>query len=809
MQFYKRPLSLLLALCLLFSALPGSALAVDAADGADSAAQTVVENPADSAASDTAQIDAPASTDAAQDNPSEEASADPAPETMAQTPIAGNVPSTDEEIQAALETYDPTIDDPEYLKAYNRHQAFLQEEDSPTTYAANPYTGTNYTHTKKTKYTYYGIDVSQWQGTINWKKVKAAGITFAFVRSSYTSLSSFSLHTDGTFATNVKNAAAAGVKVGVYHYSGATSATEAKKEAEYVLKLIAPYKSKISLPVVIDYETNGSDRIYTTYKKTSKAKRTTFMTTFCDTVQAAGYTGGIYCSTSWYSTFFNPAQLEKYSCWVAQWASKNTYTYDYDFWQYSDKGKISGITGAVDSNFWYTNTGVVSPSTEPTAEPASTALTTPYITKSSVNYRTGAGTSATKVGTFSKGTVIDVVYGWYKTVDGDKWYKFNYNGHAYYIHGDYIQREVLQAHTATASLNYRSTPSTSAASQGSFASGDAVQVVQDSAQTADSMTWYQVKVGNSYYYAAAQYLEPAETLVPHTAKSTVNVRAKAGTDQTKVTSLYATTPVSVVDGNSTTVSGERWEQVKIGSNYYYMMASYLNQVGGQTKPETPAEPETPVTPEQPAATPTLTTTYVTTSVLHYRTGCGTNYASKGTVAKGKPVNVVYGWYKSVNGVKWYKVKIGSSYYYMQGSYLKYEARVKYTTTSKLNYRTGAGTSYTVKGSFAKGASVQVVKGWSKKVSGSTWYKVRVGNSYYYVMAKYLKKAETVVLYNTKSKVNVRSKAGLDQTLVATLSKGTPVAAIAGGTKTISGKKWYKVKVDTKYYYMMASYLTKA
>lgn len=800
MQSLKRPLSLLLTLCLLASALSGAALAVEEAD--DSAPDTVQSTVQDA--------DQDAAPDAVQDTdqdpaPEEEALSSPAP--MEQTPIDGNTPTTDAEIQAALDEFDPTIDDPEYLKAYNRNQAAPSAQDEgeigPTTYAANPYTGVSYTHTKKTKYTYYGVDVSQWQGTVDWKKVKASGISFVFIRSSYTSLSSFSLHEDPKFATNVKNAAAAGLKVGVYHYSGATSASEAKKEAEYVLKVLSPYKSKITLPVVIDYETNGSDRIYTSYKKTSKSTRTTYMTTFCDTVQKSGYTGGIYCSTSWYSTFFEPSKLEKYSCWVAQWAKKNTYAYDYDFWQYSDKGKVNGITGSVDSNFWYTDTKLSGGSsdnsggsTTPSAEPASTALTTPYVTKSTVNYRIAAGTSATKVGSLAKGTVIDVVYGWHKSVSGANWYKFNYNGHAYYIHGDYIEREILQAHTANTTLNYRSSPSSSAASRGSFASGSTVQVVQNSATTGDGMTWHKVKVGDNYYYAAAQYLTPAETLTPYTAKSTVNVRSQAGTNQTKVTSLYATTPVSVVEGNTTAVSGEDWEQVKIGSDYYYMMASYLTKVGGQ---------DTPVQPE-PAA---LTTTYVTTSTLHYRTGAGTSYASKGTVAKGKPVNVVYGWSQKVNGVNWYKVKINNTYYYMQGSYLKYEARVKYTTTSKLNYRTGAGTSYATKGTFAKGASIQIVKGWSKKVSGNTWYKVRVGNNYYYVMAKYLKKAETVVLYNTKAKVNVRSDAGLDQTKVGTLAKGTPVAAISGGTKTVAGKKWYKVKVDTKYYYIMASYLTKA
>ena len=100
--------------------------------------------------------------------------------------------------------------------------------------------------------------------------MKADGISFVFIRCSYTSLKSFNLHTDPKFKANVTAAAAAGLKVGVYHYSGATSATEAKKEANYVVNLLKPYKSKITLPVMFDYE--PGERVTANYKKTSKTR---------------------------------------------------------------------------------------------------------------------------------------------------------------------------------------------------------------------------------------------------------------------------------------------------------------------------------------------------------------------------------------------------------------------------------------------------------------------------------------------------------------------------------------------------------
>lgn len=855
----KRTLALLLTLSLSVSCLPGAALAVEEPASSASSASTpvVVDMPAEE--------DSSAPADTTEDS----AETDSLPE---QTPVAGNTPTTDKEVQEALNTFDPTIDDPQYRREYARHQADAQD-DGIATFAAgsNPYTKKTYKHTHaKTKYIYYGIDVSQWQGTINWKKVKADGISFVFIRCSYTSLKSFNLHTDPKFTANVTAAAAAGLKVGVYHYSGATSATEAKKEADYVLKVIKPYKGKITLPVMFDYE--PGTRVTANYKKTSKTTRTKYATTFCNAAKAAGYTSGVYCSTSWFPDYFNISSLSSYSNWDAHWATKNTYTGAYDFWQYSDAGKISGIGGSVDCNFWYTNTKIAGAATDngaftgdatPKPEAASTALTTPYVTTSSVNYRMAPGTSGTKAGTLAKGTVINLVYGYHKTVNGEKWYKFNYNGHAYYIHEDYVDREVLQNHTAAQDLTYHASASTSAAAKGTFSDGTKVQVVQGGSQTANGTQWHKVKVGSSYYYATAKHLTPAETFMASAAKKNVNVRTKAGTNQKKATYIYTGTPVTVVNGKAVAVSGERWEQVKIGSKYYYILGSYLTKASS-SKALTAANTtvvlkytSTPYTGKalKPAVTVTyngatlvkgtdytasysgnkepgtatvkitgqgsyrgslsktfqitaLTASYVTTAKINYRTGPGTKYASKGKVAKGKPVEVVFGWYQTVSGQKWYKVKIGGKYYYMMGKYLTQETRVKYTTTAKVTYRSGAGTKYASKGTLAKGSAVQIVKGWSKKANGYTWYKLRQGNSYYYVIASYLKKAESVTMYTAKSRVYVRSGAGTNRAIVASLAAKTPVAVINGRQTTVGSELWQMVKINTKYYYILGSYLQK-
>lgn len=205
----------------------------------------------------------------------------------------------------------------------------------------------------------------------------------------------------------------------------------------------------------------------------------------------------------------------------------------------------------------------------------------------------------------------------------------------------------------------------------------------------------------------------------------------------------------------------------------------------------------------------LTTTYRTIAKVNYRDGCGTSNTKKGNLAKDKTVEVLYGWHKTVDGVKWYKVRINDKYYYIHGDYLKPEVLVGYQVKSKVNYRSGASTSSTKKGQFKKGATISIVQGWSKKVDNQTWYKVKVGSKYYYVLASYLKRSETILSYTNHAKVNVRADAGTNATLKTKLLTGTPVHVVKNSSKTVNGEKWYRVKVDSDYYYILGSYLTKS
>lgn len=191
------------------------------------------------------------------------------------------------------------------------------------------------------------VDVSYWQHRIDWARA-SKDVDGVIARASYTAQASFSLSDDSTFKENVNGAYAHGLKVGAYHYSQAISVEEAKKEAEYLCKRISPYKGKISLPVVCDWEFGG--RLSASKAKSlGKAKCTAIVSAFCDVVTGYGYTPMVYANYNTFSNYLDYQTLKKkYMIWLAQYASKPSL--DYDYWQYTSSGTVSGINGKVDLN---------------------------------------------------------------------------------------------------------------------------------------------------------------------------------------------------------------------------------------------------------------------------------------------------------------------------------------------------------------------------------------------------------------------------------------------------------------------------
>lgn len=187
-----------------------------------------------------------------------------------------------------------------------------------------------------------GIDVSKWQRNIDFRKVKNDGIDFVIIRIGY---GKYESQKDLYFEKNYEEARKAGLPVGVYHYSYATSIEDAKLEAACVLCWLN--KRKLDLPVYFDIEDKCQSKL-------SKKLLTDICKAFCNRIEAAGYWAGIYANKHWSNNLINGTELGKrYTYWVAQYNNKCTYNGPYDMWQYSSSGKVDGINGNVDMNYMY------------------------------------------------------------------------------------------------------------------------------------------------------------------------------------------------------------------------------------------------------------------------------------------------------------------------------------------------------------------------------------------------------------------------------------------------------------------------
>ena len=201
----------------------------------------------------------------------------------------------------------------------------------------------------------YGIDVSYHNGKINWKTVKDE-VDFAFIRVGFRGYDDGLIHLDSKAKTNLKNANKNGIPIGVYFYSQAITEKEAEEEASFVISKIKDYN--ISLPVVIDFEyptKGGKDVGRLSNAKLSRKENTVLINAFCSKVESAGYTPAIYASSYIYKYHIYPKKLDSDTMiWVADYNKKVTYSGDYDFWQFSDKGKCEGVSSKyVDTNYWY------------------------------------------------------------------------------------------------------------------------------------------------------------------------------------------------------------------------------------------------------------------------------------------------------------------------------------------------------------------------------------------------------------------------------------------------------------------------
>lgn len=188
-----------------------------------------------------------------------------------------------------------------------------------------------------------GIDVSEFQGSIDWAKVKADGIKFAILRCGYGM--NIKGQDDKYIERNIQECERIGMPFGVYLFSYANTIEKAKSEAEHTLRIIKGHT--LAMGVWYDIEDNN------TSGSVSKETLTNIINTYCNTIKNAGYNVGIYANLNWLNNKIGASIQEKWPVWVAQYYKECQYKKDYIMWQYSSSGKVDGISNNVDMNYFY------------------------------------------------------------------------------------------------------------------------------------------------------------------------------------------------------------------------------------------------------------------------------------------------------------------------------------------------------------------------------------------------------------------------------------------------------------------------
>ena len=459
-----------------------------------------------------------------------------------------------------------------------------------------------------------GIDVSKWQGKIDWQKVKNAGIDFAIIRIGYRAENG-QLYRDGNADYNIQQAQKVGILVGVYFFSTAINQNEAIEEAQWTVSAIKGYS--ISYPVVYDCEgfKNSDSRMY----NLTAEQRTQNALSFLDTVKKSGYEGMFYGSKSdlTNNSAFNISEIEaKYKIWVAQYknppypqSQKPDYNGSYDMWQYTNKGIVSGVEGNCDMVVSYFEKNIASPKDESTevvtAKPPKTQEELLYTdvseditAKDKVNLRSGAGTNFDIVTLLENGTVVKRT-----GIGKNGWSRLEYNGQTVYAITSYLTTELNSkpepkpdivdgntftpqndSVTAKQEVNLRLSPATSGEIAGVLKNGSVLQ------RTATSNKgWSRLIYEGQTVYAITSYLTTDLSYKPpvddgiKTEFQTVNEQITAKSE-TNLRTLPSVTDSEVVYTlkkgeylTRTGISTNGWSRLEYNGQTVYAVSSYLTE----------------------------------------------------------------------------------------------------------------------------------------------------------------------------------------------------------------------------------------
>ena len=267
--------------------------------------------------------------------------------------IAGGV-ATEPVVNTTEEVEVAEVETPEILDFVDVYGESYQVEINQA-WKKHPYdyehldkSGAFYTYEDETYTSRAGIDVSKYQGEVDWEAVADSGASFVFLRMGYRSYGSGELNLDPMFYHNIQGAQAAGLDVGVYFFSQAISEEEAREEADYVLANLEGYE--LQMPIVYDPETIRDDAART--DDVTGEQFTRNAVAFCEEIDAKGETPMVYCNMLWEAYELDLSKLESYDIWYADYEGLPQTPYNYCIWQYSQTADCPGVNGHVDQSVW-------------------------------------------------------------------------------------------------------------------------------------------------------------------------------------------------------------------------------------------------------------------------------------------------------------------------------------------------------------------------------------------------------------------------------------------------------------------------
>lgn len=232
------------------------------------------------------------------------------------------------------------VTDPWYKISYSSNFGYVSADYVKLLGEEAAYTPGNTTAVK-------GIDVSYHQGEINWEKVKNSGIKFAIIRAGSGTTQ------DSKFEANINGALDAGIEVGVYWFSTAYTTASAKEESQKCMNVISSYKDKLSFPVFFDYEEYTLKLAQDNNINLGLSSVSDICETFLSNLKSNGYECGLYTNKTISKYYLSDNLRNSYDFWIAQYNSECNYFGKYIMWQYSNTGKVDGINGSVDLNYYY------------------------------------------------------------------------------------------------------------------------------------------------------------------------------------------------------------------------------------------------------------------------------------------------------------------------------------------------------------------------------------------------------------------------------------------------------------------------